>query len=58
MKRRDLARVERRRSLVELSLTGDSKPGLRVARSGCASLLGRVLVAVAILGVTAALHVH
>ncbi|HEX2679841.1 MAG TPA: hypothetical protein VHQ03_00945 [Candidatus Dormibacteraeota bacterium] len=54
MKRRDMTRVERRRSLVEMNLTGDSKPGLRVGRSGCASLFGRILLAVALLAAAAA----
>jgi hypothetical protein len=37
-----------------MDLTGDSKPGLRVGRSGCASLFGRILLAVALLAAAAA----
>jgi hypothetical protein len=53
VKRRDLPRVERRRPLVEMSLTGDSRQGPRVGRLGCASLLSRIVVAAIVLGLVA-----
>ena len=55
MKQRRQERVEHRRSLVEINLISDTKPGLRAglkpgsrtARGGCARLFGAVLVALA-----------
>lgn len=54
MKRKQIERVERRRSLVDLNLLGEAKARARVGAKGCASLLGRILIDAAVLVVLVA----
>ena len=54
MKRRQIERVERRRSLVDLNLLGEAKTRARTGARGCASLLGRVLIDAALVVLLAA----
>jgi len=54
MKRRQIERVERRRSLVDLNLLGEAKARARTGARGCASLLGRLLIDAALVVLLAA----